>query len=111
MWGVSDSLKDSEASQRDLDRLEKWADKNLVKFNKEKCRALHLVRHKDMLETMQLESTLVEKDLEVLVNIKLNMNKQHELVTGKTNGILGCTRQITASRPPGGDFSHLLSFG
>jgi len=58
--------------QGDLGRLEKRADRNLVKFNKEKSKVLHLwwnnLRHQYMLATAWLESSLAEKDLEVQVD-------------------------------------------
>jgi len=74
---VVDTPEGCTAVQRGLDRLEEWAEKNLMKFSKGKCRVLHLGKnnpiHQYMLRTGWLESGLAEKGLGVLVDTRLNV--------------------------------------
>lgn len=45
LGGVADSPEGPAAIQRDLNRLERWADKNLMEFSREKCNILQLIRN------------------------------------------------------------------
>lgn len=68
---VADMPESCAASKRDLDRLKKWARRNFIKFNKENCKVLHLgmtrPKHWHRLVATQLESSLAEKDVGILV--------------------------------------------
>jgi len=90
------------AIRRDLDRLEKWADRNLMKLNKGKCQVQHQGEEQPMclytLRADRLESIFAEKTLGVFVDTELNVSQQCALATRKTNGIQGCVRKSVSSR-------------
>jgi len=51
-----------------------------------------------MLEYTHLERSFTEKDLEVLVETRLNVSQECSLAAKKANGILGCFRHSISSR-------------
>lgn len=76
---MTDTPDSCVAIQRNLSRVENWAERNLIKFLKGKREVLHLGRnnlgHEYMLRTNWLESSSAEKDVEILVENKQTMSQ------------------------------------
>ena len=82
--GVVDVPEVQDAVQRDLEKLEKWAHVNPW--------------YPHRLGGEGIESSPVEKDLEVLVDEKWDTSHQCALAAQKANCILGCIKGSMASR-------------
>ncbi|XP_035412362.2 pro-FMRFamide-related neuropeptide VF [Cygnus atratus] len=100
---LSQGVQESEPGnnkQRDLDKLEKWLGRNLMQFNMEKCRVLHLgmknLKHQYMLG-VHLERSFADEELGVLVDTVLNMRQRCAIVTKNVDCILDCMRKIVDS--------------
>ncbi|GAB0179783.1 mitochondrial enolase superfamily member 1 [Grus japonensis] len=76
LCGVVDTPEGRDAIQMDLDRLERWAHANCMKFTKAKCKVLHVGRR----------------------NPKHDMSGQCALAAQKVNRVLGCIKRGVTSR-------------
>ncbi|KAJ7398274.1 rna-directed dna polymerase from mobile element jockey-like [Pitangus sulphuratus] len=97
MGRVTDTPEGCAAIQWDLDRLESWAERNLMRFSKGKYRVLHLGRNNPKyqyrLGADLPESSAAEKDLTVLMDEKLSMSQQCLLVARRADDILGASER------------------
>ena len=93
--------KDCAALQKDLDMLQEWSNKWLLKFNTSKCKVMRLgMHHPEHIYIMtqnndiiHLTFTEMEKDLHIHVDNKLCFRDHAEIATSKAYKILGLIRR------------------
>lgn len=106
--GTVDITERRNAIQRDLDKPEKWAHMNLMRFNKYKV--LHLgrdnPRHEYRLGEELIERSPAEKDSGVLVHKRLNTSQQCDLTEVQLHP--GWHQQRNGQQVQGGDCPPLL---
>lgn len=82
--------------------LEKGANKNHIKYNKDKCKVLYLGKHKPgvqhKLGSTQLYSSFAERDLGVLADSNLNIREQCPTGAKKASKVLGCIKNVITIR-------------
>ncbi|KAK4806486.1 hypothetical protein QYF61_013979 [Mycteria americana] len=103
LGGVAGTAAGCTAAQKDVGRLEKWAERKLIKFNKGKDKVLPLGRHNAMdqywgLGADCLESRFLENDQGVVVANNPATSQQCGCVAKQANSLLGCVQERFASR-------------
>lgn len=97
--GVTVTSEGCAATERDLGRLENWAEGNLIELNSGKHEVLHWNKsnstHQYILGAG--DPSLARKALGVFGSKKLIIYQQYALMMKKANSILGCTRKTAAS--------------
>jgi hypothetical protein len=101
LWKIINNEEDRNELQRDLESLEDWSNKWLLKFNPKKCEVLHLgsnnkkyqyAMKENELRTI-LDDTTLEKDLGVLISQDLKIAEQCNKAAKKAMRVLGMVRR------------------
>ena len=103
VFSQSDNIEGTSTLQEDLDKLQDWSAKWLLRFHPEKCHVLKLgskksrqiyhMQGKDAITgmdcTIDLSEIEVEKDLGVFIDHKLSFKNHVAQVTAKANKVVG----------------------
>ena len=101
--------------QQDIDALNSWSEKWLLKFNTDKCHVLTLGKfdkiqhtHRYTLYGDELEHVFEEKDLGVIIDMELSFEEHMATKIQKANSIMGLIRR-TFSFMDGDTFKRLYT--
>ena len=109
------SIDDAIALQKDIDALNHWSDKWLLKFNTDKCHVLTLGKFEKIMYTHrytlygdELDHIFEEKDLGVIFDMELTFEEHIGTKVKKANGLMGLIRR-TFSYLDGETFKKLYT--
>ncbi|GAB0210385.1 hypothetical protein GRJ2_003504300 [Grus japonensis] len=115
LCGVDDTLEGRDAVQRNLDRPERWACANRMKFNKAKCKVLHVGRgnpkHNYRLGREWIESSPEEEDSKVLIELKAQHEPAMRASSPESQPCPGLHQKKGDQQVEGGDPAPLLRSG
>ena len=95
------SLNDKNHLQLSINRLVEWSNTWLLRFNSDKCKVLHLGKNNPEYEytiahdgiEKQLNISVCERDLGIMVDTKLNFEEHIESTVKKARGLAGLTNR------------------
>jgi hypothetical protein len=96
LYAVVNKEEEQHSLQNDINNLVHWSDKWLLKFNKSKCKYVHLghaTNTKYKMGENEINQVTEEKDLEVLIDDKLKFQQHINQQTKKANQRLGMIKR------------------
>jgi len=108
LFNITETPSDNEQIQRDTDRLSKWSDTWLLKFNTDKCSTLHYGRHNpdntyslgEGSDRKDIPNNTQECDLGIVFSPDLKFRQNINKCINKANGRIGLVRRT---------FSHITT--
>ena len=92
VYATVNNTDERDSLQNDIDRLMNWSDTWLLKFNKSKCKHIHLGPETGTSYSMlddNIELSNEEKDLGITIDSKLNFQQHINIQVKKSNQELG----------------------
>ena len=96
MYAVVNKEEEQHSLQNDINNLVHWSDKWLLKFNKSKCKHVHLghaTNTKYKMGENEINQVTEEKDLGILIDDKLKFQQHINQQTKKANQRLGMIKR------------------
>ena len=99
---VTSAYNESKSLQRDINILDAWAQKWMLKFHPDKCKIVRIgQRHREHTYTMktsdgqttELKKTTAEKDLGVTIDNRLTVSEHISNTVKKANQVMGMIRR------------------